>query len=222
MTPETLLAELEPLTHHARVRRMVELGRLAAADASVAATLAALEQGGFYERWLALQSCYGSRDGAQVVRALDHPSRLIRGAAIKLVALACDDTQVREALGLLTPDQCRLLLLRLLRHRRLAPVDAFLAWLAERGDSRLLLFLPFGSSASVERWLEQVLATGGQVEYRRLACYHPTLVSAALLQRAAEVEQLDQRLLWLANAVIPLLADRLPDDALALVRALRA
>lgn len=53
MTPDELLQQLEPLTHDARMRRMVEIGRLATRDTSVAATLNALENGGFYERWLA-------------------------------------------------------------------------------------------------------------------------------------------------------------------------
>jgi hypothetical protein len=222
MTPETLLTELEPLTHHARIQRMVELGRRAAEDASTATTLAALEQGGFYERWLALHSCYGSRDGAQVVRALGDPSRLIRAGATRLAALVCNDAQAQEALALLPAEQSRFLLRQLSKRRHLAPIDAFLTTLAERGDSRLLLFLPFGSPEFVAQHLEQVLPSAGEVEYRRLARLHPTLVSAALLRRAAGVERLDQRLIWLANAVLPTLADALPDDALALVHTLMA
>ncbi|HLW00278.1 MAG TPA: hypothetical protein VKT82_16545 [Ktedonobacterales bacterium] len=220
MTAEELLAALELLPHHARVQRMVELGRMAAGDASVTAMLAAFEQGEFYERWLALQSYYGSRDGAQVLRALSDPSRLIRAGAIKLAALLCNDAQAQEALSLLTIDQCHRLLLRLFKRHRQTPIDAFLTTLAASGDSRLLLFLPFGSPAIFKQYLEQVLPTAGQIDYRRLARFHPTLVSAALLQRAAETTQLDQRLIWLANVVLPELADRLPDEALALVRSL--
>jgi len=98
MTPNGLLRSLAGLTHDARMRRMVEVGRLAAVDGSVAATLAALEQQGFYERSLALQSCYGSRDGAHVVRAMSDPSSSIRALASQLLPMACDDTQVEEAL----------------------------------------------------------------------------------------------------------------------------
>lgn len=79
------MKELEPLTHDARMRRMLEVGRQAAQDAVVAAALTALEQGGFYERWLALQSCFGSRDGAHALRALVDPSRSIRGLALLLL-----------------------------------------------------------------------------------------------------------------------------------------
>lgn len=220
MTPDTLLAELDVLPHTARVRRMVELGRLAAVDPTVAATLLAQEQGGFYERWLALQSCFGSRDGAHVLRALSDPSRSIRTGAIKLVVMACDDAQAQEALSLLTIDHCLLLLHRLCKRRRFAPIDAFLTILAERGDRRLGVFLPFGSPGLVAQYLEQMVLSAGSVDYRRLARFHPMLVSAALLRDAAAMERLDQRLIWLANAVLPILADILPDEALALVRSL--
>ena len=47
MTPDELLRELEPLTHDARMRRIVEVGRRAATDARVATTMATLELGGW-------------------------------------------------------------------------------------------------------------------------------------------------------------------------------
>lgn len=62
MKADKLLRELEKLTHSGRVRRMVELGRTAAANPSTASLIAELEQGDFYERSLALQSCFGSKD----------------------------------------------------------------------------------------------------------------------------------------------------------------
>ena len=63
MKVSNLLRDLDASNHDARMRRMVEVGKLAASDASVAKTLAGLAEGGFYERLLALQSCHGSRDG---------------------------------------------------------------------------------------------------------------------------------------------------------------
>jgi hypothetical protein len=88
MNPETLLRELEPLTHGARMRRMVEVGLQATTDSEVAAAIHALEQRGPYERRLALQSCYGSRDGAHVLRAVADSYHAIRGQAIVLAPLA--------------------------------------------------------------------------------------------------------------------------------------
>jgi hypothetical protein len=146
MNPTRLLRELESLPHDARVRRMVELGRLAKSDASVAAAITLFERGGFYERWLALNSCYGSRDGAQVLRALADPSQAIRGAALKLAALSCDDAQESAALATISPDQQSRLLKLLAVRRRHTPIDTFLAGLDEE---RLPQLVSYGSDALV-------------------------------------------------------------------------
>ncbi len=92
---DTLLRELERMPYPARMRRMVELGRRAAAEPGVATTLDDLERRGVYERALALQSCYGSRDARRVLRALDDPSRTVRALALVLVPLVADPDQAR-------------------------------------------------------------------------------------------------------------------------------
>ena len=48
MKTSTLLRELDATTHAARMKRMVELGKLALTDPAIAKTLDALEGGGFY------------------------------------------------------------------------------------------------------------------------------------------------------------------------------
>jgi hypothetical protein len=131
MKAATLLRELEPLIHTDRVRRMVALGREARTNAAVAATLTALEQGDVYQRSLALYACYGSADGALVLRTLADPSRSVRALALSLVALACDDAQALSALGSLPARTQRSLLKRLAMRKRFAPVDAFLATLPD-------------------------------------------------------------------------------------------
>ncbi|MBI3972493.1 MAG: hypothetical protein HY332_14530 [Chloroflexi bacterium] len=220
MSPNELLRELEPLPHDDRMRRMVEVGRRAAVDPSVAATLASFEQGGFYERWLALQSCFGSRDGSHVLRALADPSRAIRRRAAGLAALVGDDAQVQAALEKLPLPDRTVLLRRLYQRRRYAPVDAYLETLAGRSDDDLPRSLPFGSSAVVSRHLEQALPAAGLDDWERLARLHPDFAADALQRRAAAAEQLDPRLIWQANAMLPILVETRPDRALDLVRAL--
>ena len=97
MTPETLLRELDTLSHDRRMRRMEEVGKQAARDPEAAATLAALEQGDFYQRLLSLQACYGSRDGERVLRALAGVSRALRRRGVRLLALCGRDEQVRHS-----------------------------------------------------------------------------------------------------------------------------
>jgi hypothetical protein len=70
MTPQELLQECETLTHHGRMRRMVELGQLAASDPSISVTLAAFAQGDVYQRILSWASMPTKAASALVARAL--------------------------------------------------------------------------------------------------------------------------------------------------------
>jgi hypothetical protein len=217
MHHDDLLQEFQRLSYSERVQRMVDLGRRARSDTEAAAVLTSLEHGGFYERWLALQACYGSRDGASILRALSDPSQAIRSTALGLVALICDDAQVHNALDMLLPQQQRRLLMLLARRRRHAPIDAFLLRV---DDTSLPQCLPYGSAPMVAQHVERVCAGAGYEDWRRLAVRHPSAAAMALQQQARTASSFDQRLLWQANAVLPLLAERVPDQALALVQAL--
>src|SRR6516162_1115217 len=126
LTPQALLRELESLTHDARLRRMVEVGRQAARDRAAAAILAALEGGGFYERLLALHAAHGTRDAAVPMRFLAGPSRALRRRALELLALLGDDKQLRTALHASRGRDRLALLKHLRRRRRWKPLDAFL------------------------------------------------------------------------------------------------
>jgi len=217
MDHNDLLQEFQRLSHSERVQRMVDLGRRARSDAAAAAVLTALEHGGFHERWLALQACYGSRDGAYVLRALTDPSQAIRSAAPGLVALICDDVQVRSALDTLLPKQQRRLLTLLAKRQRHALIDAFLLRV---DDEHLPQLLPYGSAQMVAQRAERGLAGAGYEDWRRLARRHPGPAAMVLQQQARTASGFDQRLLWQANAALPPLAERVPDQALALVQAL--
>lgn len=219
MRTDTILRELGLLTHDQRMQRMVALGARARADTASAAVLAALAQGDFYERMLAIQACYGSRDGAHVLAALADPSKLIRSRAFGLIALACDDVQALAALASLALDQQRRLLGQLVARRRVAQVDAFLNTVAIADLAQLL---PYGSPALVAARVGEVALLMGADDWRRLARQHPLLATDALRVRAQAADSYDQRLVWLANLVLPQLGHRVPDAALDLVRLLTA
>lgn len=218
MTPSRLLKELEPLTHDGRVRRMVEVGRLASTDSSGADTLDSLERGTFYERRLALVSCFGSRDGSRVLRALDDASRHIRGLARRLVPLACDDRGAIQALDALRSRERRALCKHLYNTRRWAPIDAFMTALAKGRDDALSDLLPYASRPIVEQYLEVAFDRAGPDAWKRLARLHPELAVARLLERAQQTEGFDKRLVWHVNTVLSVLSRRSPDLGLSLVR----
>lgn len=199
---------------------MAEVGLLALSDASSSGTLDTLERDGFYERRLCLASCFGSRDGARVLRFLADPSLAIRGLALALVPLVCSDEQALQALLTLRPAQRRSLLKRLYKTHRQQAVDACLDVLTEPDNPDLVTLLPYGSRQVVERHLDSVLDSAGQHEWRRLARLHPEVAAGRLLVRARETEGLDQRLVWQASLVLPILSRLVPDRVLELVREL--
>ena len=170
-----LLRALERLPHAERMQRMVELGRLAGSDPTVAAMLEAMERGDFSERYLALQACYGSRDGAHALRAIEDPSRGIRTFAASLVPQLCDDDQVAAALAAVARGQRSLLLRQLQKRRRQGPIDAHVAQRAASADPALDRVLPFASTPIVERALPAVAERMERETWRRLARRHPAL-----------------------------------------------
>lgn len=217
MTPEHFLRELESLSHDARMRRMIETGRAARRDREAATLVAALAKGDFYQRLLALQSCYGSGDPTLAITALSDPSRTLRGRALWIIGLLADDAQARQALHA-TAARFRIALLAKLRQRRrFVPIDGFLDDLAERNDPALGPLLPFGSEAAVRRHFDR--GAGGSVFWGRLGRNHPRLASeklCAALRTAADVEA---RLVWQVQSALTGLVKTAPDHALAVAAA---
>ncbi|HZG69103.1 MAG TPA: hypothetical protein VEZ12_20385, partial [Herpetosiphonaceae bacterium] len=208
------------MPHSARMRRMVELGRQARTDAGIVTLLDELAGGDFYSRSLAVQSCYGSGDGKRALRALDDPSAGIRTHTISLVALVCDDDEVRAALAKIPRERRPGMIKALWRRRRRGLIDELIEVLAAHHEADLAALLRWGSVELVRRRLAQVEDVMNGGDWRALARLHPQLAAEALRFRAQQAEQLDQRLLEHANAALPELAREAPDEAILLVRAL--
>lgn len=220
-----LLAALLPLSNHERVQRVVALGQRAGGDPRAAQLLAALAEGDAYQRRLALKACYRSRDGAMVLRLINDESRLVRGAARKLVALCCDDDQALRALQECFPVRQHLPILKGLSARgRTAPIDGFLDWLSQQhADSALTDTLPFGSAACVLRHFAAAQRRPSPVLWLRLLSLQPERVADMLEQRTAALPaggHPDSELRWLLNLLLLGLAGALPERALAVCAAL--
>src|SRR5690349_9370026 len=97
MTIMQLLQDLELLPHGARVRTMIELGRRSQSDAETVALLNELVQGDWYQRFLALYACFGSRDATPVLTALTDSSHILRGLALRLLPLVGSQAQLQQA-----------------------------------------------------------------------------------------------------------------------------
>ena len=221
-----LLPELGALSHVERTQRMVALGQAARDDGATRELLGELWRtegdAGPYARRLVLKSCYGSRDGARVLQALSDPSRLLRAGARKLVALCCDDTQATGALQTTWYVRQHLpLLSRLWAAGRLAPIDAFLDWLAlQPGDTRLADCVPYGSPPAIERHLAAALRRPSVVFWEGLLCRAPQILVQHLLAALSTGQgKPEAPLCWVVERSLPRLCVREPLAALSVIDA---
>lgn len=221
MSRTNLLTELESLTHSARMRRMVEHGKLARGDSAARQVLDELRTGGVYERRLAVQACYGSRDAETVLAALVDPSRLVRSTALKLVPQVCNDEQIRRALELELPHWMPTALVRALaRRQRYAPVDAQLSRWLTQGDLRADQLLAFASMEYLRARLPLALEAGLTFHsLARVAQRDPKTMAGLLTRATTSAKESDPRLLNWVSATLPTLSDRVPQLALELVKA---
>ena len=224
MTPEQLLRELEPLTYVGRVRYMINLGRQVAANtpgaASLSQTLQTFEAGDFYRRYMALLSAQGSRDGAHALRSLSDPSRIIRGLAINLIPLFCDDSQVLQALTAANFETRRALLPRLFKRQRQAVIDEFLAQFlaAHPDDPTRLRLLAYGSARFLAGQRSLVETMSDPLDWAALTRIHPDFVAGVLLDKLARLDRPDFRVKSQVQRLMPHLALRRPDCALELAQ----
>jgi hypothetical protein len=219
MTVEELLQELETKHHAERVRTMIDLGRRT--DAESQALLSALETGDFYQRYMALYACFGSQNREHVLRALTDASRTIRGLALRLLPLVCDDEQVQQTLATAPAEMYRPLLWKLRQRKQQATIDAFLTRLAAEDTERLVPVLPFGSSELVTNHSEQFQPQTTLANWTRLARFHPVIALDQLQQWVSAAAAQDTRLTQYVNALLPRLSRAAPERALALVQTMR-
>lgn len=220
MNAGDLLLELELLNHQGRMQKMVELGRLALSDVTIASTLRHLEQGDFYQRLLALQSCYGSGDGGHALRGLADPSRGVRALAINLLPLVGNDSQLQIALKQATFRERLSLLKRLFKLHRLSCIDIFINSIGVKDRPQIKNFIPFASTDVVKRHLETVLPFFDFSDWHKLTRRHSDLVVEELLKEVKAVVDFDPRLMYRVNFILPLLVKYCPEKALDVCRAM--
>lgn len=219
MTVDQLLKELETLTHNGRMARMAEIGRLSKSDADLASLLDELEQGGSYQRRLALQSCYGSSNGERVLRGLSDVSRLARNLALHLVPLTCDDDQILAVLRTLAFQPRRAMMRQLAKLRHYAPVNGFLEETVVNGDTESSSLIVFASSDAVRQLWPQVSERAALTDWFRLARRHPQVALEFLRADIAQLptdSDLPLTVLSRANSVLHGLVQPQPHLALGL------
>jgi hypothetical protein len=225
MSPASaLVAEVEPLTHTDRMRRVVDVGRRAAGgEADAGLGLRALaESPDAFERLLALTSVFGSRDGELVVRGLSDVSRTVRRKAARMLGLVCDDVQARRALDAIVERRTlRAVVASLARRGRVELVDDFLVARMRLGrDPAVIDLLPFGSEKTLRTFAREVEEGADFALWRRLGRRHAALVAEWFGERLKATSPLDLRWRHRLFPQLPELAQREPDRTLGLVQAL--
>lgn len=215
----TLFTRLMGLPYNARIKEVIELGRKSRQEAAVAKGLSELSLGDACARRLALFSCFGSQDGAPVVRAVSDPSRLVRGLALRMVPRVCDDEQALEAILIAHQRRQHVSILRTLHHKkRFAPIDRFLEKLEASKALDLQDVIVFGSLPTIQRLIDKAFALPSDLFWQRLLRRHPDLLIDYLIKTiAASSEIPDQRFRYLLNRVLYPLSERRPLQTLALI-----
>ena len=224
MRRDDLLRDLAALPYAGRMRRMVELGQRAAAgpntDAAIASVLAELRTGNGYERRLALQAAWGSRDPAVAADGAADPSRLARRMARNLLAVLGDDAQLLSALDGAPSAARRALLAGMWGQGRHDAIDVVLQSLADQRDPDFGPLLGYGSKRFVAFHLPKAAATAAGLNWRALARHHARAVATFLTEAVRSTAELDSRLAAYARTALPALAEPLPDGAMALAAVL--
>ncbi|QQR48503.1 hypothetical protein JKA73_36520 [Myxococcus xanthus] len=211
--------ELSGIHHDARVRRMVELGRLAPTNPGVRELLGVLSQGDAFERYLALCAQFTWRDGGQVLSATTDASARVRSLAFRLVPLACDDAQALEALKMACAVRRQEGLLRgFVKTRRQAVIDAYLDWLAIcTGVPDFADAVPLATSEGIRRHLPSALARPSVRFWSRMAHNAPGILAEVFAARLRAVTgEPDPVTRMYLNAYLHRIADQAPDAALEL------
>lgn len=220
MNSGELPAEWELISHVARVRRAVELGRQSRSEPTAARLLSELRTGGFTQRLMSAFACHGSRDSAVLLALTADPSRTIARVAFSVMCDVGDDDSLLAALRSL-PAKRAARALSGLRRPRPQVVDRFVAERAAEGDAAAWPLVPLGSAAVLDRYFAVAAERGGDAFWRRLAVLQPARAAAEVVARLGAAANPDGLLFGYARTVIAVLSGREPNTALRVVAALR-
>jgi hypothetical protein len=215
MRTSALPKRFQELEYDQRVREVVTLGLRARHDKQAAQTIAALADGTADERWLALKSCFGSRDQALILRLCQDPSRAVQRQALKLLARFGDDQAIETCLARLGPKLQSLMLLQLHRFKRFAAIDRFIQSLPE---DRQIKLVPLASEKLLAELADSHFPRFSAPEWTKLGRYQPKLACRWLQsQLRQDVSQAEQ---WLAaiNSLLAVCPSEAADAALELVK----
>lgn len=165
---------------------MVELGQKSRQEPTAKSLIATLSRGSPYEQFLTLKTCHGSRDVTVAKQLLSANSKFLRKQAINLIASLGTDDELFEALKVVPSSLQSQTVVRIRnfspRYRRSVVIERFLSYLIHEGGKQTLFryLVPFGSDATVEQHLPNLLDDFSLLEWTHLSKCHPEITQRTL------------------------------------------
>lgn len=173
---------------------MVEIGRKSRQEPTAKSLIATLSRGSSYEQFLTLKTCHGSRDVAVAKQLLSADSKFLRKQAINLIASLGTDDELLEALKVVPASLQTQTVVRIRnfspQYRRSVVIERFLNYLNQEGGNQTLFryLVPFGSKATLEKHLPDLLDDFSLLDWRHLSKCHPEVTQRTLYGLIEKVE----------------------------------
>lgn len=215
---------IEGATHRQRFAAAVELGRLTLIEGSdgqrAREIVSSMRQGNFAQRYVALNSCYGSRDTEHIVESVADRSETLRTVARSMIAIYGSDAEVRKTFELSTRANRQAFLRQLKKRKRWAVVDQILESLEISSLSEFATLLPYGSLNFVTSHWPRIEKQCSSIDWERLARNQREFCFERMIALVDATPDFDSRVVANAVAVIEVLSKARFAGAMQLVEAL--
>jgi hypothetical protein len=215
---------MEGMTHNQRMATMVELGRrglLADGSAERARdVIAGMRQAQFFERYLALNSCHGSRDTEHVLEAIRDRSETLRAIAARMIVIYGSDAEIFKAFGLINKSTLKSFVKQLNKRKRFAVIDQILKTLESTEPIQFAAMLPYGSEEFVQAHWPTVESDCTELEWTRLARNKQKYAQERMLNLVDSTPDYDPQVRHQAVSVLNVFAKVHASGTIELVNAL--
>ncbi len=215
---------IESVSHKERLGAAIELGRAALLtdrDGERAREIiSSLKNGQFADRYLALNSCEGSRDTDLVFEYVSDRSETLKAIARKMICIYGTDAQVLKSFELCPRLNRKSFVKQLNKSRRWALVDQILTSLKDSEPVDFAALMPYGSTEFVRTHWPGIENDCAYIEWERLARNKPEYAQERMLALVDSTPEFDPRVRSHAVTVITILSKARISSALKIVESL--
>lgn len=215
---------IEAVSHKQRVAAAVELGRttlMTDRDGERARDIVTnLRNGQFADRYLALNSCYGSRDAEHILESVSDRSETLRAIARKMICIYGSDAHVLKAFDLSARLTRKSFVKELNKRKRWTPLDQILGSLETSEPEDFAQLLPYGSTEFVRAHWPSVETDCTNEEWQRLTRNKPEYAEERIVKLVDSTPDYDPRVSWHAISALRILAKARSSGSMKIVNSL--